>query len=843
MIDDTVAAVAIARPSSPRAASPRPRRLVTHRGESDWTAVTDALHSSIAALLCVGTESSSPSALVHFTAAAADVQAALIHVERCAADVSASAAAAAAAVTAMEGVCAAVTEALLAPLPHPAAAAHDVHDSLATGGAVGGHHCVLLHLWALTRAAVAAEAAEAPTSTAPVCDSLCPASLAARAAMGRALDLTLWAVTYACSRIAATPASGSQRTNDEPQPWQRLRLHEDRLLHCLDACLSTISPDSDTCVCGTAARLRALQTLDALLCTCRCEWSNTPLTAAAAADEGGGGETVHVMSERAAFFSRLEGRLTSDAVLTRVGGQLKRAVPVLEEIRPSSGASYAVLYDCLRHGVLAGRTASAATTTSVTCAAALAADATRAPHSPLELYSCAVAYLRRSIEFRVAAVDGDGADCRPPPPSSPSPPLAVWRALVCVLERALQEGESALAAPPSPPPLSTASAAPATAFADAPAPYSADVSPCGSPVANEHRCDHEEDDGGGGGGGDQPVLGFPLSAKAAAAGVGGGDGDSIGSAAAAGVRCLPGEAGTALSMDVTVAGLTDVDTLSLAGGGGGGGGGGASSSATQSRPAAVVGSIATSAAAVTATAVDQLVRRPLSSARAATATAAVATTGVCGSSKSSCLQRDRLDCGTAATAATVPVLASTATVLRWRCPSHARLTADVVALLTLLTSAPLRGMASMASVVDAGVLDVLSELLVSPGSTLAAPVTATLENCFVFWETLMARAPEQVVVVEEVEPPSQPTALPPPLRAFMQTFTAFLGWDAERWEVTHALYTNRALRLLIHAVEYAKSGGGGGTAAPPARGARSHTDGRLSSRARCRGAHLAVSLD
>ncbi|KPA85719.1 hypothetical protein ABB37_00088 [Leptomonas pyrrhocoris] len=196
-----------------------------------------------------------------------------------------------------------------------------------------------------------------------------------------------------------------------------------------------------------------------------------------------------------------------------------------------------------------------------------------------------------------------------------------------------------------------------------------------------------------------------------------------------------------------------------------------------------------------------------------------------GLSKSSCLQRERQTRMLTEAAAAAAFMCPTP-VLRSAYPSHVLLTNEVLTSLAHLTKPNTCTEESMAALVDANVLTVLSQLLEYPGNTVQEVVTPTLEHCFAFWESMVSQSPAKLFHLSaqapdtnfdakkqregttlssnEGESEEAASALPTPLRALLKIFSDFLGWDGEAWALLHAQYMERALRLLIDVLTYIK---------------------------------------
>jgi hypothetical protein len=795
------------------------------------------------------------------------------------------------------------------------------------------------------------------------------------AVMTRMLDVMLWVVDAVCTPLVQDCAGEEAEAEDtlaspdlhvptlRKKLWYELTAHQEAVL-CV-ASIGLASTSSGACRWGASVHGAVVRLLEALQLTCffLCRHIDDASCAGESAAAEGDREGAAQLRRTA---SQLGHKLASDEALQLVAAQLQMPVQVVDEVDGFTRKSHTFSYDVLRHGALAeasaGETDKAAGEEEVPPAVPrtlwMLLDSTRRPQSPLELYMCAVSYLSHAFTYRSTfPVGADGGRV--------AISVAVWKAYVSVLERALQEGETALSVPPplSPSPAQAASAAAAvtttlatavvTANHASAVPYyssplltrincytttrdylaalplveesmaeSDPATPCESPVTNAH-----------GGVAGKPVddidrqktsatavssrrssalppCTMALAGDAAAVvssvdtarlgGTAGGAAMSAPSTAQPATALMQGKRGSygadnglcpdhgsvcgaedsTQSNDVTVAGVTDGETVSLYGESAG--------LATRARSRPILIATAKAAAPTTTTsnthyslshnprspfhhavarsaemlspkspcglpnhnfaaqrnggtAVQGLSLSPprqhplcKSAASPAASNAPLYLSAVMeplsltadgagrllshGSSKSSCLQRERqIASSIAATAAA----AGPAPVLRSVFPSHALLTKEVLASLALLTQPTTCCVGTMAALVDANVLTVMSELLEYPGSSMQEVVTAALENCFAFWESTTSQSPEKLLSLTSTPPrmkgaeqgknttpvpvEEDSLELPVPLRAFLHTFSAFLGWDGEGWAELHTQYTQRALRLLINVLDYFKN--------------------------------------
>ncbi|KPI87787.1 hypothetical protein ABL78_3145 [Leptomonas seymouri] len=282
-------------------------------------------------------------------------------------------------------------------------------------------------------------------------------SIGAAEMIARALGVLVWVVDAACSSIIEDLVKGDFTATRKCVAeikwglWNELAAHDEALLSFARLALGSASSGASHW--GAPVHSGVMRTLDALLQTCTALHSYAHCSRAEKAGEAGreGGEQQALLNA-----SRLGQSLTADDMLQRVAEQLQMPVEVLDEFDAFTRKWHTFCYDVLRHGALAkegddsggkGALMKEVVLASVSSTPWTVLDSTRRPQSPLELYTCAVSYLSHATAYRqavlMAANSKTGSIC-----------VAVWKAYVCVLERALQEGEMALISPssPSPPP-------------------------------------------------------------------------------------------------------------------------------------------------------------------------------------------------------------------------------------------------------------------------------------------------------------------------------------------------------------------------------------------------------
>ncbi|KAL7697834.1 hypothetical protein NQL31_006687 [Lotmaria passim] len=672
--------------------------------------------------------------------------------------------------------------------------------------------------------------------------------------MARTVDALSWVVDAVCSPLVhdlttnSTLTAHAVLTSQRKALWFELAARAGSLLRLAHAGLASTATGG--CQWGAPVHSGVLRLLDALVQTCVVLRSHI-------ANSSEASENAKADARLLDSAAQLGDVLMCDDIIQCVAAQLQMPVQVLEEMDGFTRKVHTFAYDVLRHGVLTAvgdpSAQSAPAGDEALSGVSVVAqtpwtvlDSTRRPQSPLELYTCAVSFLSHAAGYRnMFPTSSDGV--------MSSVGIDAWRAYVSVLERALQEGEAALAIPistsssssssppPPPPPLPQATQE-VTAAA---------MTPYLSPLVPYIDCYTDTRD---------HLLALPPTEDALADSEPATPCDSP-MANAAAPKPIESHSGACRetedslrSNDVTVAGMTDAETSSLCGESAG------LASLARSRPIAITSSKANGATTNTtainitaALATTSVCVSPTHSSAARRATTSGGSAGIPGvamslpqqhplcksamsptnsafpppsstaadgaarllrrndSSKSSCVQRERVAVRTTTTAATAFV--RPAPVLRLLFPSHAVLTRRVLASLALLTTPRTCAVASMTALVDANVLAVMSALLEYPGSTLQEVVLSTLENCFTFWENMASQSPDTLLGLqrrasEGALPHTEngdAAVLPTPLRACLHTFSAFLGWDGEGWAVQHAVYMQRALRLLINVLDYLKA--------------------------------------